>query len=98
MRPSLVCTLLLCAVLLCAALAPAQTQPKGPVPAPAGTAVKTLPASPVPVTAEETRANLLLVNALAEKNPDTRKEAAAAFGLASAREPYLTEIGGALSD
>jgi HEAT repeat protein len=38
------------------------------------------------------------LNALSEKNPDTRKEAAAAFGLAGAREPYLTELGGALDD
>jgi HEAT repeat protein len=52
----------------------------------------------MPMTPEETRANMMLTNALAEKNPDTRKEAAAAFSLASAREPYLTELGGALSD
>lgn len=38
------------------------------------------------------------MNALGEKNPDTRKEAAAALGLAGAREPYLTELGGMLDD
>jgi HEAT repeat protein len=50
------------------------------------------------ITAEETRANQMLTTALGEKNPDTRKEAAAAFSLASAREPYLTELGGVLND
>lgn len=50
------------------------------------------------VTPEETRANQMLTTALAEKNPDTRKEAAAALSLASAREPYLTELGGMLND
>jgi len=79
-----------CALSLLALVAAAQT--------PAGTSVKPLPAPPVRVTPEETRANLLLVNALAEKNPDTRKEAAAALGLAGAREPYLTELAGALDD
>src|ERR1700746_3999854 len=74
---------LLSAVSFCAALAFAQPQAKTP---------------PARVTPEETRANQMLVNALADKNPDTRKEAAAAFGLAGAREPYLTELGGALYD
>jgi HEAT repeat protein len=54
--------------------------------------------APAPLTPEEIRANNMLVAALAEKNPDTRKEAAAALGLAGAREPYLTELGGALDD
>ena len=77
---------LFCAPAFCAALTLAQPQPKNPP-----------PATPAP-SPDETRANLLLVNALAEKNPDTRKEAAAALGLAGAREPYLTELGGALDD
>jgi HEAT repeat protein len=69
-------------VCTCASLALAQPQSK----------------NPAPLTAEETRANQLLVNALAERNPDIRKEAAAALGLSAAREPFLTELGGAVND
>ena len=50
------------------------------------------------MTADEARANQMLTTALAEKNPDTRKEAAAAFSLSAVREPYLTELGSALND
>ncbi len=54
--------------------------------------------NPAALTAEETRANQLLVSALGDRNPDTRKEAAAALGLSAAREPFLTELGGAVND
>jgi len=44
------------------------------------------------------RANALLNNALADKNPDTRKAAVQALSLASLREPYLGEVKSALDD
>jgi HEAT repeat protein len=80
---------LLSVLSLCVTAALSQPLPKSP---------PTMAARIVQTSPEETRANSLLVNALAEKNPDTRKEAAAALGLAGAREPYLTELGGALND
>ena len=51
-----------------------------------------------PPSAEENRANLILNEGLANKNPDVRKEAVAALGLIGPREPYLSEIATALSD
>ena len=51
-----------------------------------------------PPTSEESRANLLLDTALADKNPDVRKQAVAALGLIGPREPYISEIAKALSD
>ncbi len=44
------------------------------------------------------RANALLNDALADKNPDTRKQAVQALSLASLREPYLGEVKSALDD
>ena len=44
------------------------------------------------------RANALLNDALADKNPDTRKQAVQALSLASLREPYLGEVKAALDD
>lgn len=44
------------------------------------------------------RANALLNDALADKNPDTRKQAVQALSLASLREPYLGEVRSALDD
>ncbi len=61
-----------------------QTKPVGP-PAP-------------PPTAEENRANLILNEGLANKNPDVRKQAVAALGLIGPREPYISDIAAALSD
>jgi HEAT repeat protein len=55
------------------------------------------PPSP-PLTPEENRANTILTTALADKNPDTRKQAVAALGLIGPREPYLSQINTALSD
>ncbi len=51
-----------------------------------------------PPSPEENRANLILNEALANKNPDVRKQAVAALGLIGPREPYLSEIAAALSD
>src|SRR5258708_38546062 len=51
-----------------------------------------------PPSPEETRANLILNEGLANKNPDVRKQAVAALGLIGPREPYLSEIATALSD
>lgn len=51
-----------------------------------------------PPSPEENRANLILNEALASKNPDVRKQAVAALGLIGPREPYLSEIATALSD
>jgi HEAT repeat protein len=49
-------------------------------------------------SAEEAKANQILTNGISDKNPDTRKEAAAAMGLTGPREPYLTLLGGAMTD
>ena len=51
-----------------------------------------------PPSPEENRANLILTEALANKNPDVRKQAVAALGLIGPREPYISEIAAALSD
>ena len=51
-----------------------------------------------PPSPEENRANLILNEGLANKNPDIRKQAVAALGLIGPREPYLSEIATALSD
>jgi HEAT repeat protein len=51
-----------------------------------------------PPSPEENRANLILNEGLANKNPDVRKQAVAALGLIGPREPYLSEIATALSD
>lgn len=51
-----------------------------------------------PPSSEENRANLILDEGLANKNPDVRKQAVAALGLIGPREPYLSEIAAALSD
>ena len=55
------------------------------------------PTAPPP-SPEENRANLILNEGLANKNPDVRKQAVAALGLIGPREPYLSEIATALSD
>src|SRR3954454_18047581 len=51
-----------------------------------------------PPSPEENRANLILNEGLANKNPDVRKQAVAALGFIGPREPYLSEIAAALSD
>jgi HEAT repeat protein len=51
-----------------------------------------------PPSPEENRANLILNEGLANKNPDVRKQAVAALGLIGPREPYLSEIDAALTD
>jgi len=51
-----------------------------------------------PPSPEENRANLILNEGLANKNPDVRKQAVAALGLIGPREPYLSQIDAALSD
>ena len=51
-----------------------------------------------PPSPEEDRANLILNEGLANKNPDVRKQAVAALGLIGPREPYLSEIDAAVSD
>jgi len=51
-----------------------------------------------PPSPEENRANLILNEGLANKNPDIRKQAVAALGLIGPREPYVSEIAAALSD
>src|SRR6202049_5081178 len=55
------------------------------------------PSAPPP-SPEDNRANLILNEGLANKNPDVRKQAVAALGLIGPREPYLSEIAAALSD
>ena len=69
---------------LLTAVAGAQTPPVGP-------------AAP-PKSAEEDRADVILTTALADKNPDTRKQAVASLGLIGPREPYISQIGKALGD
>ncbi len=51
-----------------------------------------------PPSPEENRANVILKEGLANKNPDVRKQAVAALGLIGPREPYISEIATALSD
>ena len=55
------------------------------------------PAAPPP-SPDEIRADQILSESLASKNPDVRKQAVAAMGLIGPREPYLSQITGALSD
>lgn len=58
-----------------------------------------LPAASGPVAASlHDRANALLNDGLADKNPDTRKQAVQALSLASLREPYLGEVKSMLDD
>lgn len=51
-----------------------------------------------PPSSDENRANLILNEGLANKNPDVRKQAVAALGLIGPREPYISDIAAALSD
>ena len=62
-----------------------------------GQTKKAAPPAPQP-TPEENRANLILDEALSNKNPDTRKQAVASLGLIGPREPYLGQIAKALSE
>ena len=55
------------------------------------------PAAAPPVSLHDW-ANTLINDALADKNPDTRKQAVQALSLASLREPYLGEVKSALDD
>lgn len=72
-----------------AKLASSPTQTKAAAPLPAVVFV------PAP---KEGQANQILSDGLADKNPDVRKEAAAALSLAAAREPYLSGLTSALGD
>ena len=56
------------------------------------------PPAAAPVVSLHDRANTQLNDALADKNPDTRKQAVQALSLASLREPYLSEVKSALDD
>ncbi len=71
-------------LLLLTSLVGAQAPPVGP----------TAP----PKSSEENKADSILSTALTDKNPDVRKQAVAALGLIGPREPYITQIGKALSD
>src|SRR5712671_5718485 len=51
-----------------------------------------------PPSPDENRANQILSESLGSKNPDVRKQAVAAMGLIGPREPYVSQITGALSD
>jgi HEAT repeat protein len=46
----------------------------------------------------DTKSESILEEALASKNPDTRKQAVAALSLAASREPYLSRLIGMLED
>jgi HEAT repeat protein len=50
------------------------------------------------LTEEIKQANNLLAAAAIDKNPDTRKEAAAALSLAGANEPYITQLASLIED
>lgn len=56
------------------------------------------PAVTAPPVSVHDRANAMLNDALADKNPDTRKDAVQALSLASLREPYLGEVKSMLDD
>ena len=77
-------------IVLCfAALSFAQNRPPA---APVG------PPEPEPTFPELARADRVLAEGLADKNPDTRKEVVGSLSLAGSREPYLAQIHGALED
>src|SRR5829696_8142811 len=46
----------------------------------------------------DAKADAILQDALANKNPDTRKQAVAALSLAASRDPYLSRLIGILED
>lgn len=46
----------------------------------------------------DAKADAILQEALANKNPDTRKQAVAALSLAASRDPYLSRLIGMLED
>jgi hypothetical protein len=56
------------------------------------------PQDPQPTAPELPRADRILADGLKDKNPDVRKEVVGALSLAGAREPYLSQIHGALED
>ncbi len=56
------------------------------------------PADPEPKAPELEKADRVLTEGLKSSNPDTRKEVVAALSLAGAREPYLSQVHGALED
>jgi HEAT repeat protein len=62
-----------------------------------GQVKKAGPTAPPP-SPDENRANQILSDGLSNKNPDVRKQAVAAMGLIGPREPYLSQITGALTD
>ena len=69
----------------------------------AQTASPALPSSPSSASASQQtalhdRAEGLLNDSLKDKNPDTRKQAVEALGLAGTREPYLSEVVSMLDD
>jgi HEAT repeat protein len=80
-------TALLC--LMFASAAGGQTQPAAAPPAGAVGPV----ADPL-----EQRAGKLLAEAVADKNPDVRKQAAQSLGLVTTREPYISMLKGMLND
>ncbi len=64
-----------------------------------GIAFSQTPESGTPrAAASQDRARSLLVNALKDKNPDTRKHAVQALGLVSASEPWLSQLEAMLED
>ena len=58
----------------------------------------TLPAPSAAPSENEMRSRQLLVDALSDKNPDTRKAAVVALGLVGAREPYVSLVESMLTD
>ena len=49
-------------------------------------------------TSDAARADLILANGLADKNPDVRKRAVSSLGLIGPREPYLSQLASSLAD
>jgi len=81
-----------------AAAGAAVTQPDSARPSSAGRApTSPTPPSPAP-SANELRARQMLVDALADKNPDVRRQGVVALGLVGAREPFVSLVESMLTD
>ncbi|MEQ1883919.1 MAG: HEAT repeat domain-containing protein [Bryobacteraceae bacterium] len=70
--------------------------------APANTKAAPKAATPAPVQAQpsetEMRARQMMVDALADKNPDVRKQAVVSLGLVGSREPFISLVESMLTD
>ncbi len=110
-RNSVVCVFsvaVMLAVVLAVMLVPALAPMRAQTPAPKAAAKNaTTPSSPSPAvllaaspaaSANELRARQMLADALADKNPDIRKQSVVALGLVGGREPFVSLAESMLTD